>query len=435
MVQFIRKAITAFCLTGFLTLANLPLLYAQTADSVEPYSFRTHTTSKLSGQWADPFSYSGEPRSFKSFQILPSLELTQKYTDNVLALDEAQNPEGDFITVISPAIDIIKNIRRHKFSLSLNSDIYQHWDKTSENVENYSAILEGEIEAYRKLHFPFQLSYVDTHFSRINERRADATQVTTSPFNTKLLKASTGVIYKPNRLQYNLGAEYEQRRLENAVFTDGTLLQRNDRNVNNIGLNAEISYQLKNNFAPFTQIGFEQQDFINEGNAAVTRNNNLIHGSTGFKFNYKGIVQGALGIGLEKRSYEDSAIESVTDYSFDSTIQWEPSAKTRFNFTTNRTTLEDNELVSGLTKTYLEAQGQHELQHDIFGRASFSYSFDDFEEIDRQDTRFDGRLEMIKIINPRFQVGAEYHFIDRNSDIPSLNVRNNILMLRLKTNL
>ena len=115
-----------------------------------------------------------------------------------MALDEAQNPEGDFITVISPAIDIIKNIRRHKFSLSLNSDIYQHWDKTSENVENYSAILEGEIEAYRKLHFPFQLSYVDTHFSRINERRADATQVTTSPFNTKLLKASTGVIYKPN---------------------------------------------------------------------------------------------------------------------------------------------------------------------------------------------------------------------------------------------
>ena len=105
------------------------------------------------------------------------------------------------------------------------------------------------------------------------------------------------------------------------------------------------------------------------------------------------------------------------------------------NFAAKRATLEDNELVSGLTETYVHIQAQQELRHDIFGRASLGYSLDDFEEIDRQDKRFDGRLELIKIINPRFQVGAEYHYIDRNSDIPSINMDNNILMLRLKTNL
>ena len=431
-----RRAITTFFVTGLLTLLIAPITHAQNkADSVEPYSFRTQTTSKLSGQWSDPFIYKGEPRTFKSFQILPSIDLTQKYTDNVLAVDDAQNPTSDFVTILSPAIELIKNVKRHKFSLNLNSDIYQHWDKRSENIENYSAVFDGEIEALRKLHFPFQISYVDTHFARFNERRADATNITKSPLNTKILKANAGVIYKPNRLQYNLKAEYEKRRLENAVFTDNSILRRDDRNANNFGFNTEISYQLQNNFIPFFQTGFEKQDFINEGSNPVTRNNNLVYGLTGFKFDYKGILNGALGIGLEKRSYQDPAVDNVTDYSFDTALQWEPSAKTRVNFAAKRATLEDNELVSGLTETYVHIQAQQELRHDIFGRASLGYSLDDFEEIDRQDKRFDGRLELIKIINPRFQVGAEYHYIDRNSDIPSINMDNNILMLRLKTNL
>ncbi len=433
MLYLIRTAI--ICLVGSLMLITISSVNAQTTDSVEPYSFRTQTTSQLSGQWADPFIYKGEPRTFKSFQLLPSVTLEQKYTDNVLVIDDSQNPESDFITVLSPAIEIIKNVRRHKFSLDLQSDIYRHWDVTSENIENYSAIFEGEIEALRKLHFPFQISYLDTHFARINERRADATQVTTKPLNTKLLQASVGAIYKPNRLQYNIGAEYEKRRLENARFTNGSELIRDDRNVNNLGLNAEVSYHLKNDFLPFLKFGFERQDYINEGSNPITRNNNLLHAQSGFKFNYKGIVQGALGIGLETRSYQDSAIADVTDYSFDAALQWEPNAKSRFNLATKRQTLEDNELVSGLTRTYVEAQAQHEFRHDVFGKATLNYSFDDFEEIDRRDTRFDGRLELIKILNPRLQIGAEYHYIDRNSDVPSINMNNNILMLRLKTNL
>lgn len=413
----------------FITVPTVQV-QAQEIFESEPFGFRAEPSPELSSELTDPFSYQGEPISYRSFRIWPNLTLEQEYTDNILAIED--NTDSDFVTILKPEIEIWNEVGRHDFGLKLNGEFRRHWERQKDDVENYSLAFNGNIEAKRELNIPLKITYRDAHLKRIDQRRSNASQIVESPLNVKFFDVETGVAYKPNRLELKLLGKYEQIRLGNGQLINGDQLNRDNRNVNITEINAEASYDLTNGLSPFIRATYSHEDYINENIGAISRNNDLSALLSGAKFNYKGLLTGFMGAGFESRSYDDPAVQQTTDFSFSGELEWQPTAKTKLNFNASRSTSEDNVLISGVTETLYGLSISHEIMHDVFGRAHLKFENSKFDELNRTDDRTDAGFEVLKIINPRFQMGAEYSFTTRDSSLVGLDLDNNTVMLRLK---
>ena len=418
-----------------ISLMSMPLaVLAQERESeglVDPFAFRTPSAFGTAQTNVDPFAYRGEPVKFGTFLVWPNLSLQQGYNDNVLATESST--EDDFVTVIKPELIIRKNIRRHDFVASFNSEVLRHADLSDENVENYTAQFRGNIEAKKGLNIPIEIEYRDGHLKRRDQTRANLADLTIKPLRNQSAEVETGLIYKPNRLLLSFLGKYRQGRLKNGELQNGDTVIRDNRDVNITQGQARVAYDISETLSPFLETTYAQEDYINEAVGAVTRNNDLFRVLAGSSFNYRGLLSGFLGVGWENRNFESALVEDTDSISVDGNIIWNPRVKTQIAADVSRETLEDNILFSGLTQTSLGLDFRHELYKDTFLRSHLSYELKDFEDISREDVTYDTGLGILYIINPNLQIGADYNYVYRDSTVSGLDLKNNIFFIRVRT--
>lgn len=397
---------------------------------VDPFAFRTLTSSGREVA-VDPFQYRGEAVEFGSFIVFPNITLQQEYNDNVFATEGDE--EGDFVTVIEPELILRKDIGRHEFILNLSTEFRQHWDLTSENVENIAGNFRANIEAKKGINIPVEVSYRDGYLARQPRNRLSEDELTIEPLETKSLDLETGIVYKPRRLLLSLLGNYRAARPENGLLTSGATLIRDNRELNTIGGRLRAGYDVTENFSPFIDLTLAGEDFINEALGAVSRDNTLFRIRAGSSFDYRGLVTGRIGIGYEERSFEESVLDNTDALSLDGDVVWQPQEKTRLSLDFSRETFEDSILAAGLTQSFVGLNVRHELMRDLFLRSNLSYQLKEFEDFNREDEELETGIGALYIINPRFQIGADYRHINRKSTLGGLGGDNNIFMIRLRS--
>ena len=399
--------------------------------TAEPFGFRADKANGNGEYNVDPFKYRGNPIKFNSFLIWPNLTLQQEYSDNVLATQSLE--ESDFATVLKPSLIIQKNMNRHEMVLSLDTEIRRYWDLKNEDVENYRALLQGHLEASNSTHIPFTASFRDGHIKRSSQRRATINDLSVTPLRVRSYEFETGVVHKPNRLGLSLLGNFRKAELENNTLFNGQPLTRSNRNVDTIKTIGRVSYELPTNWEPYFELTLANDNFTNEAPTAITRDNNLLRVLFGSLFNYKGLVYGFISAGWESRDYDSNTIQSASGLSLDSKITWEPQAKTKIIFDLSRETFEDNEIIAGITETLTGLELRHELQHDLFLKLMGSYEHEDFSQSNRTDNILNTGIGIHYISGPHLQIGADYHYVQRNSTISGLDLDNNVFMIRAKT--
>ncbi len=433
-----RKTISLLSLTGAALLAaslasaqeNRPTLPSLNAPEVEPFDFRVEPTKRIIRELENPFNYQGNPITFGSFRVWPNLTLRQEYDDNIFATKDGK--ESDFISVVTPALEAWKSFGRHNFKLRAESEIRHHWDNDSENIQNHSLAFDGDIEARKVLNIPVRVTYNDRHLSRKTQRRSSANQLAVAPLNIKRLEAESGFVYKPNRLELSLLGNYKSIRLGNEDLINGGRLIRDNRDSNSKSAKARLTYDLKEDISPFLEVSYTDQEFINEYPSLQSRNNTSTRVLAGANFNFKDLVTGFIGLGLDNNNFEENSIESTNDISLNAKVSWEPTTKTSLTLNASRATSEDNELIAQLTETNLGLEVQHELQKDLFGRVNLDYKDNNFSETGRRDTTYDLGFEAIKFITPNLHIGAGYSFTTQNSTINGLGFNNSVIFLRAR---
>ena len=419
--------ISTVCVLGITPLT----VFAQESLESEPFAFHAEPSPDLSSALADPFTYQGEPIVFNGFRLWPNLTLEQRYTDNLLATEN--NTQSDFITVLKPELEIWKSLGRHDFSLLMNSEILQHWDRSQDNVENYNVAFNADLEARQGLNIPIKLLYRDGHLRRAYQRRSNADQIVKTPLNVKRWRAESGFIYKPNRLMLSLLGDYSQVRLGNEELINGGFLIRDNRDVNITQATGKVSYDLKTGLSPFVQTSYTKENYINETPGAVSRNNDSLRILAGADFNFKGLIAGFIGAGIDRRSYDDATVGNTGDVLLDAEIYWDPIPKTRLRFDARRETTEDNLLIQQLTETAFGLGIDHELRQNLFARLAAHYGYDEFMDTNRQDKTLDSHFELLKIIGPHLQLGAGYQYLTKDSSVPGLDMDQSVVFLRIKT--
>lgn len=422
-------------MTLLLCAAGSSAVKAQTIEDIKESSigFKTPTLSRFKETNIDPFTYRGEPINYGSFLLWPNLTLEQIYNDNVLAV--SNNEQGDFATIIKPELIVKKEFGRHEFIGALNADIHQFYDETSENVENYSLKLEADLEAKQGINIPVRFSYRDGHISRRDQTRASAADVPTEPLGNQNLEIESGIIIKPNRFSLSLLGNYRQGRLDNGRLNNGTVLIRENRDVNKTSGTLRLGYDYSETLTPYLEYQYTDEDYINETPGAVSRNNAYNRVQIGSFFDYRGLVTGAIGIGHDNRSYDSAGISDTSGLSFDGKIFANPTEKTQVGFQFSRDRIEDNVIIAGLTRNYAKLNLTHEIMHNFFFKGGLGYEVKDFENINREDKTYDLNLGLNYIFSPRLQVGTEYEFITRDSTLNTIEMDNSTLFIRARFSL
>ncbi len=368
----------------------------------------------------NPFNYIPPPMHWGSFKVSPKLDLEQKYTDNVLATETQQ--QSDFVTRVIPSVKVSKELGRHKAGFQGRASLQKAWEQTSEDIHDFylggAALLEGT----HSLKFPVFASYQLEHTARENQR-VDYSELTVHPVESTLGQVQAGFVLKPNRLSLQMLGTYQQRRYKNDSFIAGGEAVFDDRDFDTLKLDAEIAYEAQANWRPFIKFtggrdAYLRRSYLTASNSysGLERSNDLKRVLIGSDFNYKGLVYGEFGVGLENRNYDNPLIESVSIVSVSNKINWEPIEKAKLTLNLFQGTSEDNIISAGIKKSVAGLLMDYELQHDLFLRGNLLYQNENFVDSTRVDKTYGAGVELKYFLTPNFHLGGGYNYGMRDSN-------------------
>ncbi|MCB9980558.1 MAG: outer membrane beta-barrel protein [Rhodospirillales bacterium] len=418
----------ALCLTCAVVGAGVPVS-ARAAESVDPFAFRTRS-DRAEAIKVDPFLYRGEPRVVSSFILWPNLTLRQSYKDNIYATQD--DPESDFVTSIAPSLVVRKDVGRHEFILSLDAEMSRYWKNSDENTLDYSAAFEADLEARRGINIPVKVFYKDGHVARDGQRRASASDLTVEPLRMKNFGGEAGIVVKPNRMTVSLTGGFHGTRLENGVIAGtGAPSIRDTKDVDVYQAGVKAEYKAFNGLTPYLSVRASQENFIRQAPTDIARDNRRLRVLAGSAFNYRGLIYGSLGAGWEKRTYDAASLKPLKGLSLEGQVFWEPTAKIRLGVEASRNTVEDNLIAAGLTSTQAGVDLSYEMRRNFFLKLKTGYTYEKYDTSARTDKTLSFGPELLYMVSPHLQLGAEYQYVTRDSTASGLDLDSSVFLLRL----
>ena len=375
----------------------------------------------------DPFNRLYEPIHAGSFMLYPLLELQSRYSDNVFANDTRE--EADVITSVKPQLVLQKNRGRHFFELQASAEAQKAAAEDSEDVENYQAAFRANLEARHDLSIPLSLNYKIDHADRGKIRTGE---ISKTPLRSKTASASGGIVYKPGRLSLSLIGRAASLRLDDNINSlDNALINRKDADRDTYDLSLKTAYQFHPNWTPFLQALYQREDFMRLNASGSDQDKTLLRGLFGVGFDYKGLITGRIGAGLDHRDFEQDTTDDSTDLALDASVTANISHRTSLSADLSRFSVTDNDIVSGLTSSSLGLELKHELSSDLFLIGRGAYTFDEFEGSSREDKAYEGGLSLQYISSPSLRAALEYEHQSRDSTDTGIDFARNVFILRL----
>lgn len=373
------------------------------------------------------------PMTYKGFLIAPAIEIEQKYDDNILGSETNEN--GDFITSVRPELAIKKEFGRHQASLNLKGIIKRYWENPDEDVEDGSVVFKTDLEAYRGLLIPLEISYSIDHLDKANRSSASLTE---KPQEQSHLIFKGGVVINPNRLGVEIIGTHDQFRAEDVrnKFT-GIVTPGEDRDTDTTKLSVTSWYETKGWVSPQVAIIYEDVDdikptFIGGGFNGEERDNNAIRVLAGARLNYKDLILGSFGVGYEERTYDSNNIDAISAISFRGDLQLKPTRRDTITFEGSRSTNDDNEIKAGATTTALGLNYTREINSRVFLDGSAQYQLNEFDDSNREDKQYKLGLGLLYIIDSGLFLEGRYAFGTKDSTQPGLSFDRNTYMVTLR---
>lgn len=128
-------------------------------------------------------------------------------------------------------------------------------------------------------------------------------------------------------------------------------------------------------------------------------------------------MRGEVAVGYIQQSFDEAAFEDVEGYGARAQLEWFASELTTFNVSAGRT-IEDTPVIgAGAFLATSAAVGvDHELLRNVILNGRLTWGRDEYEDIDREDTRFGASAGATYLINRNFGVNATISTLDTQSE-------------------
>lgn len=245
--------------------------------------------------------------------------------------------------------------------------------------------------------------------------------------------ATAGVEHDFNRLQVSLAGTVDHTTYQYSHLTDGTAISNADRNFDQYGGIARVSYDLMPGVKPFAEI--EGDARIHEAEldrSGYRRNSTGGYAKAGTSFEFSRLLTGEIAAGYSLRNYDDPRLERLSGLLTSASLVWTATGLTtvRLNATSSidETTLPG---ISGsLTRDYV-LQVDHAFRRWLIGTGKAGFGTTDYDEA-RSDKRYFVEADLIYKLSRTFHIKGSIRHDWLESSVPGASSRGTIVMLGVR---
>ena len=362
------------------------------------------------------------------FEISPEVSFTAGTTSNLFATSE--NEVDDYFLGVVPSIALNSTWSRHALGLRGRVDHIEYGDTSSESRTNLNLGADGRIDVSREVNLFGAFQADDLTEPRSNIASLDNA---TEPVEYTRVGGEAGLQYQSGRLRLRgaVGLEsfdYDDVELDNGLFQDQDF---RDRDVTSVV--ARTSYAVERDWAVFAEIDYSEADY-DAPNIFTALNRDFSSASlrVGTDFELRNLIRGDIGIGAFQSEYDDATVDDVSGLSVDGNLQWFASQLTTLSFGAGRGVIDPGLIQSNAAvRTNVSARADHELRRNVIITGEARFTNFDFENIDRDDDRWNIRAGATWKLNPNIWVDGSYELTDQSSNVQDFTENRVLIGLRI----
>jgi len=367
--------------------------------------------------------------------IYPRLGLQEFYNDNIFATDSDE--EDDFITLVSPRVDVASDWTQHAFDLYAKAAIGRHADQTEEDFEDFSVGTNGRLDITQRAKLRAGVSYDRLHEGR-GSPDDDRRQGGSPPVELTLFDVGSVFLTYQQRLGRFLlesGGEVDRLDYDNVSREDGTIINNDERDRAIYAGNLKIGYEFMPGYTAFTrgEVDYRRYDDLccDDPPNQFDRDSQGYLIEVGTDFDVTAVLLGDVAIGYRSQDYDDPSFDTIGDVAGRASLTWNPTGLTTVSALITRG--EVIETTQSGSAAIFETAGRvtvdHELLRNLLLQATVSVSDDDYQDIPRSDTYVLAGFGAKYLMNRYIDLDLSYRYLSLGSSDQGSDFTNNTIFL------
>lgn len=412
MVSFL-KGIAASVSAGSLVLVSGAASAQQISQAAEAGVDNFSRNRNISVQQRQRPEYEVPGIRAGAFLVYPRVEIAAERNDNIYATQTAE--VDDTIFRVRPEVSIESNWSSNFLSAYARSSILRYSDNDQENTEEYGLGTAGRIDVSREANIGFGADYISTFEPRTAPSAArNAVEPTGLDITQAYLSASRAAGY----VKLSGRADYRSFDYENGRTGAGAVINQNVRDRDVVSLSGRIDFAISPDTAFFFQAtGNERQYDIASTALVPNRDSSGSEFLVGTSFEAGAVLRGEVAVGYIEQSFDEAVFKDVSGFGARAQLEWFPSQLTTVTLAAGRTVEDTPEVgAAGFISNSANIGVDHELLRNVILNARLTLSRDEYEGIDREDTRVGFHVGGTYLINRNLGVNATLSTLDTQSE-------------------
>ena len=365
--------------------------------------------------------------------IYPRLGLQEFYNDNIFYTDSDE--EDDFITLISPRVDVTSDWTKHAFDLYAKAAIGRYADQTDEDFEDFSVGTNGRLDITQRANLRAGVSY-----DRLHEGRGSPDDVRRVPGSaavepTLFDVGSVFLTYRQvlGRFLLESGGVVDRLGYDNVGTEAGGIIINDDRDRAIYAGNLKIGYEFMPGYTAFArgEVDYRRYDNLCCDADLVDRDSEGYLIEVGTDFDVTAVLFGDVAIGYRSQDYDNLGFDTIGDVAGRASLTWNPTGLTTVSALITRgevieTTLSGS---AAIFETAGRVAVDHELLRNLLLQAAVSVGDEDFQDIDRSDTYVRAGFGAKYLMNRYIHLDLSYGYLSRGSSAQGGDFTNNTIFL------
>ncbi len=344
------------------------------------------------------------------FTVFPQLRSGVVYDDNVFATDDDRQPATTLR--LTPEVVVRSHWSRHALETRVRAEIDRNLDFDSENTTDWSLGGAGRLDIVRGVDITLAADYARDHEARTAARAGPAAR---RPTAFDLASASLAATLTRGGLRLSTNAVILRYDYRDGLNDVGAVIEQDDRDRTVARLTGRADYALSPATALFFQVARDDRDY-RKVTGSPERSSSGHEALAGVNFELGALIRGEVAAGYIRQDFPDAAYGDLDGFGGRARLSWFPTHLTTLTAAAGRS-VEDTGVIgsAGALRTDLSIGVDHELLRNLILTAETAWSEDDYNGLDRTDTRFAASFSAIYRLNPRYGLTAGLSYLDQSS--------------------
>lgn len=352
----------------------------------------------------------------ESFQILPELQVTGYYDDNIYATDKQE--VSDYVAVLSPMIKVKSLWDKNSLKLGAGANIGRYADNTGENYNDAWVEADGSFDIGDNTSLFGGAGYSHKHEPRDSKESA---RLTPEPTTYDVTDLRLGLRQGYGDLTLRFAGTYQALDYNNVGDVNN-----DDRDRTVTGLGARMSKRLDKDLSVYVQAFVNNRNYAEATDFTDAHYNRDSQGYTASlgatkKFARNGKLDAYLGWLVQE--YDDDRFDRVSTPNFAASLRWYPADSYKLTASLDRTLSETTEYgSSGYLYTRFDTQLDKRMFNNIVAYLSYGYGLVDYQNVGREDVTNTFGVGINYYMSKRVLISGGYTYINNDSNDESLSI-------------